>query len=50
MELTAHQIAIIRAMKGVIKLAKSADIITADTGKLQHIKTLTIMREMVKKS
>ncbi len=36
MELIAHQIAIIRAIKGVIKLPKTADIITADTEKFQH--------------
>lgn len=36
MELVAHQIAIVRAMKGVVKLAKIADIITANTEKFQN--------------
>lgn len=36
MERIAHQIAIFRAMKGVVKLAKIADTVTADIGKLQN--------------
>ena len=35
MERIAHQIAIFRAMKGVVKLAKIADTVTVDIGKLQ---------------
>lgn len=48
MELIAHQIAILRAMEGVIK-PTAADIIPADTGKFKQKITLAIMREMVKK-
>lgn len=36
MELIAHQIAILRATKAVVKLAKPADTITAETRKFQN--------------
>lgn len=35
MQLVGHQIAIVRAMKRVVKLPNIADIITADTDKFQ---------------
>jgi hypothetical protein len=36
MKLIAHRIGILKAINKVIKLAKTGDIVTADTGKLQN--------------